>query len=155
MGEHSNDRLTDLLRDKGLKATKPRLVTLELMLNTDGHHSVEDIYQTVRRGRPHISMATVYRVLEDLASLKMIGYLRLGADKIYYERRTDPHRHAICRGCGEIRDIEPVRECLEECAPGHSTDGFRYDTTEVIFVGLCSRCQAAPATPHPDEAATA
>jgi len=153
MTEENSDRLVSILRDKGLKATKPRLVTLELMLSTDGHHSVEDIYQTVRRGRPHISMATVYRVLEDLASLKMIGFLRLGADKIYYERRTDPHRHAICRGCGEIRDIEPVRECLEECAPQRETEGFRYDTTEVIFVGLCSRCQAAPAPVHPDESA--
>ena len=153
MEEQTSERLVSILRDKGLKATKPRLVTLELMLDTDGHHSVEDIYQTVRRGRPHISMATVYRVLEDLATLKMIGYLRLGADKIYYERRTDRHRHSICRGCGDIRDIEPVRECLEECAPQQSTDGFRYDTTEVIFVGLCSRCQAAPAAAHPDEAA--
>jgi len=148
MNEENVEQLTNILRDNGLKATKPRLVTYELMLGTDRHMSVEDIYHTVREGRPHISMATVYRVLEDLAALKLIGFLRLGADKTYYERRTDPHRHAICRGCGEIRDIEPVRECLEECAPHQSSDGFRYDASEVIFVGLCSKCQESAVRPH-------
>ena len=86
-------------------------------------------------------MATVYRVLEELAERGLIGYLRLGADKTYYERRTDTHLHAICRRCGAIQDIEPVRQCIESCAPYRSATGFRYDASEVIFVGLCRDCQ--------------
>jgi Fe2+ or Zn2+ uptake regulation protein len=138
--------LSPVLRDTGLKATRPRMAILKLLRESDHQHfSVDDVYRAVRREHPRVSMATVYRVLEDLAIHRLIGYLRLGTDKTYYERRFDPHRHAICRGCGTIRDVEPVHECLEACIPQESKTGFRFDGTEVIFVGLCGDCQEKPA----------
>jgi Fur family ferric uptake transcriptional regulator len=141
-----NDDLLPVLRDTGLKATRPRIAILRLLRDSDHHHfSVDDVYRAVRKEEPRVSMATVYRVLEDLAERRLVGYLRLGTDKTYYERRADPHRHAICRSCGMIRDVEPVHECLEACISQESGNGFRFDGTEVIFVGLCSACQAKPA----------
>lgn len=141
----SYDDISPVLRDIGLKATRPRMAILKLLRETDHRHfSVDDVYRAVRREHPRVSMATVYRVLEDLAEHRLIGYLRLGTDKTYYERRSDPHRHAICRGCGMIRDVEPVHECLEACIPQESGNGFRFDGTEVIFMGLCAECQAKP-----------
>lgn len=137
------EQLSLVLRQQGLKATRPRLAALKLLRESDHRHfSVEDVYRDVRREHPRVSMATIYRVLEDLAAYKLVGFLRLGTDKTYYERRSDPHRHAICRGCGQIRDVEPVHECLEACVPQESNNGFRFDGTEVIFVGLCATCQA-------------
>lgn len=133
----------DQLRDKGLKATKQRMAALDLVSRLDGHRGVEQLYNLMRNnGQPRVSMATVYRVLEELADRGLIGYLRLGADKTYYESRTDAHLHAICRRCGTIQDIEPVRQCIESCAPYQSASGFRYDASEVIFVGLCRECQS-------------
>ena len=143
----NSEQLSLVLRQEGLKATRPRLAALKLLRESDHRHfSVEDLYREVRREHPRVSMATVYRVLEDLAAYKLIGFLRIGTDKTYYERRHDPHRHAICRGCGEIRDVEAVHECLEACVPQASSNGFRFDGTEVIFVGLCSACQTKSAT---------
>lgn len=143
----SSEQLSLVLRQEGLKATRPRLAALKLLRESDHRHfSVEDVYRDVRREHPRVSMATVYRVLEDLAAFKLVGFLRLGTDKTYYERRSDPHRHAICRSCGEIRDVEPVHECLEACVPQASSNGFRFDGTEVIFVGLCSACQTKAAS---------
>jgi len=146
MTTNTFEQLSTVLRQTGLKATRPRLAALKLLRESDSRHfSVEDVYREVRREHPRVSMATVYRVLEDLAGFKLVGFLRLGTDKTYYERRSDPHRHAICRGCGQIRDVEPVHECLDACVPAESNNGFRFDGTEVIFVGLCSDCQAKAA----------
>lgn len=147
--------LAGQLRDRGLKVTKQRVAALELVSRLNGHRGVEQLYNLMRNnGQPRVSIATVYRVLEELAERGLIGYLRLGADKTYYESRIDSHRHAICRRCGIILDIEPVRECIESCAPHEAPDGFRYDASEVIFVGLCRDCQVTDA-PSPEQESSA
>jgi Fe2+ or Zn2+ uptake regulation protein len=136
-------RLTEQLRDRGLKATGPRLAVLQLLERQPHHLSVDDVYRQVQAERPHVSVATIYRVLEDLAEHDIVGTLRLGGDRVHYELRSDRHNHAICKDCGHIQDIETVQDCGTACLPDRSAGGFSCDVAEVVFVGLCGSCRNA------------
>lgn len=138
-------RLSEQLRGRGLKATGPRLAVLQLLERLPEHLSVDEVYRKVLDDRPQVSVATIYRVLEDLAERGIIGTLRLGGDRVYYELRSDRHNHAICKDCGRIQDIESVRDCVSACLPDQSGDGFSCDAAEVVFVGFCGSCQTARA----------
>ena len=64
--------------------TRQRKVILEELLKQNAHPSADEIYQMVRRRMPRISLGTVYRNLEVLASMGKIQKLELsGALKRY------------------------------------------------------------------------
>jgi Fur family transcriptional regulator, stress-responsive regulator len=51
------------------------------------------------------------------------------------------YHHVVCRGCGEIADVDCAvgnAPCLDP-AQGH---GLQIDEAEVTFWGLCPDCQA-------------
>ena len=130
----------ELLRSRGLRVTRPRLAVLEV-LSGGGHLEVDEILQRVRQHLDSVSTQAVYDVLGALSRAGLSRRIEPAGSPARYEARAgDNHHHVVCRGCGEIADID----CAHGSAPCLDPDnahGFEVDEAEVTFWGLCPVCQ--------------
>lgn len=135
---------TELLRERGLRVTAPRLAVLTVVAEQP-HATAENVLAAVRRELPQVSVQGVYDVLHALTDAGLLRRIEPAGHPARYERRThDNHHHVVCRSCGALDDVD--------CAVGHapclvpsSTSGFAVDVAEVTFWGLCPRCRSAEA----------
>jgi Fur family ferric uptake transcriptional regulator len=131
----------ELLRQRGLRVTRPRLAVLQI-LDDGGHLDVDEITTRVRERLESVSTQAVYDVLGALARVGLARRIEPAGSPARYERRTgDNHHHVVCRGCGAVADVDCVvgeAPCLDPS----TTHGFVIDEAEVTFWGLCPPCQA-------------
>ncbi len=78
--------------------------------------------------------------LEALARHGLVHHLQPAGSPALYEATTRPHRHVVCRGCGEVVDVELTggEPSAIRPRPGH---GYDIDAVEITFWGLCPRCR--------------
>ena len=130
----------ELLRSRGLRVTRPRLAVLEV-LAAGGHLEVEEITQRVRQRLESVSTQAVYDVLGALSRAGLSRRIEPAGSPARYEARVgDNHHHVVCRGCGEIADVDCAvgsAPCLDPA----TAYGFEVDEAEVTFWGLCPTCQ--------------
>ncbi|MBF5028451.1 MULTISPECIES: Fur family transcriptional regulator [Micromonospora] len=131
----------ELLRSRGLRVTRPRLAVLDV-LSAGGHLEVDEITRRVRRRIDSVSTQAVYDVLGALSRAGLSRRIEPAGSPARYEARVgDNHHHVVCRGCGEIADVD----CAVGSAPcldPNVAHGFELDEAEVTFWGLCPACQS-------------
>jgi Fur family transcriptional regulator, stress-responsive regulator len=129
------------LRSRGLRVTRPRLAVLDVLAQ-GGHLEVDEIVTRVHDRLDSISVQAVYDVLGALARAGLARRIEPAGSPARYEARTgDNHHHIVCRGCGQVADVDCAvgqAPCLE----ASDTHGFELDEAEVTFWGLCPACQA-------------
>jgi Fe2+ or Zn2+ uptake regulation protein len=130
----------ELLRARGLRVTKPRLAVLEI-LTAGGHLEVDEIARHARARLDSVSTQAVYDVLGALSRAGLARRVEPAGSPARFEARVgDNHHHIVCRGCGEIADVDCAvgeRPCLNPS----TAHGFELDEAEVTFWGLCPKCQ--------------
>ena len=66
----NEEKVKDLLREKGLKVTSQRLMVLNILsAHGDEHLTVEEIYDLAKEESPEIGLATIYRTVQVLLEL--------------------------------------------------------------------------------------
>ncbi len=115
---------------------------LDSVQTAENHPTALEVYERVRKVRPRIGLATVYRVLHQLTELGRIKELGRDAESCRYDAHTERHDHAICTACGALLDI-PLDvhisgEALEVAA---QATGVVLAFHEVRIYGLCAACQ--------------
>jgi len=130
----------NLLRERGLRVTKPRLTVLEI-LSHGGHLEVEEITRQARSRLESVSTQAIYDVLGALARAGLARRIEPAGSPARYEARTgDNHHHIVCRSCGVIEDVD----CAVGSAPcldPNLSHGFDVDEAEVTYWGLCPACK--------------
>ncbi len=130
-------------KDQKHRMTHQRQVILEEVTKDPGHPTADEVYERVRKRLPRISMGTVYRNLDILASTGAISKIEPGLPQMRFDGKTRDHYHLTCVRCGKIEDaqIKPQDDTLAnlESALGLLTKygifGHKLD-----FVGLCKAC---------------
>jgi Fe2+ or Zn2+ uptake regulation protein len=132
----------ELLRSRGLRVTRPRLAVLEVLDTNPGHLDVEQITAQVRGRLDSVSIQAVYDVLGALSRAGLARRIEPAGSPARFERRAgDNHHHVVCRGCGEIADVDcAVGDA--PCLDPSQAHGYELDEAEVTFWGLCPACQA-------------
>jgi Fur family ferric uptake transcriptional regulator len=127
--------------------TRQRKVILEELLKQNAHPSADEIYQMVRRRMPRISLGTVYRNLEVLASMGKIQKLELSGALKRYDWNTNKHYHIRCVCCDRVDDapIAPLNQ-LENDLYGATV--FEIIGHNLEFTGLCPDCSKKAASNH-------
>jgi Fur family ferric uptake transcriptional regulator len=132
----------ELLKARGLRVTRPRLAVIEVLEARRGHLDVEEITTEVRARLDSVSVQAVYDVLGALSRAGLVRRIEPAGSPARFERRIgDNHHHVVCRGCGEIADVDcavGVAPCLDPS----DAHGYELDEAEVTFWGLCPTCQA-------------
>src|SRR5260370_40634404 len=117
-------------------------VVLEIVSSVHSHPTAQEVYEAVRKVRPGIGLATVYRILHDLTEQGYIKDIGPSEDGCRYDGHVSRHDHAVCTLCGALLDV-PVEitvpaEVLQEAA---QATGMELSSHEIRFYGLCSLCQ--------------
>ena len=131
---------------KRFRMTRQRRIILEELGRLYSHPTADEIYDTVRKRMPRISLGTVYRNLEILSQWGLAKKLELPGAPRRFDGSTEEHYHVRCVRCGEVEDvpIEPLGN-LEESIRG-STD-FEIIGHRLNFLGFCPSCRRAASEP--------
>jgi Fur family ferric uptake transcriptional regulator len=139
----SSDEVTlhESLRRAGLRVTAPRLAVLMAVLGEGQHRDAEAIADAARIRLGALSTQSVYDNLHVLEEAGLIRRIQPSGHPARFEARVgDNHHHIVCRRCGMTADVDcavGAAPCLEPSAD----HGFIVQEAEVIFWGLCPRCQ--------------
>ncbi len=126
--------------ERGLSVTPQRLAIIRTLLASENHPRAEDIYAAVRRKQPHISLATVHRILEQFCEVGEARKVTRLHDSARYDGHVGPHHHVVCVRCRLIRDIE-IPE-MDRFLDGRSSLGeFALLGCALEIDALCQRCQ--------------
>jgi Fur family peroxide stress response transcriptional regulator len=130
------------LRDSGHRITPQRLAIVKILAKSEGHPSVEDIFDQIKKDFPTMSLATVYR---NIVLIKSLGeVLELGfpdGSNRYDGNKPYPHPHVICTRCKKI--VDPDLESLDDMKKEVAAEThFKILNHRLDFFGLCSNCMA-------------
>ena len=89
-----------------LGLTKQRTAVLQVIRESEGHLTANEVFENARRILPSISFATVYNSLHYLKNESLIGEVTFGNDASRYDRNLTRHYHAICNDCGKLVDLD-------------------------------------------------
>ncbi|HUC35680.1 MAG TPA: hypothetical protein VMR97_01000, partial [Acidimicrobiales bacterium] len=56
-----------------------------------------------------------------------------------FDPNTDVHHHLVCTSCGKVRDLYADYSAVS--VPPGAGEGFEIGAAEVVFRGLCEKCQ--------------
>lgn len=143
----NEEKVKDLLREKGLKVTSQRLMVLNILsTHGDEHLTVEEIYDLAKEESPEIGLATIYRTVQVLLELHVIEKVTFDDGFARYELNGEEtgsghrHHHAICTQCGKVYFLETdLLDTLEKQV--FKSLGFEVTDHEVKLYGLCSACR--------------
>lgn len=143
----NEEKVKDLLREKGLKVTSQRLMVLNILsAHGDEHLTVEEIYDLAKEESPEIGLATIYRTVQVLLELHVIEKVTFDDGFARYELNGEEtgsghrHHHAICTQCGKVYSLgTDLLDTLEKQV--FESLGFEVTDHEVKLYGLCSACR--------------
>jgi len=135
-----HDRAEALVRDATMRATRPRIEVLAVLLAARcalTHHEIE---QRVRRALG-MDRVTIYRVLEWLVA-RGLAHRIAGDDRVWRfnaadgERARQRHAHFKCNDCGEVTCLQTAVAAPKVPLPA----GYRSQDVELTVKGLCAGC---------------
>ena len=133
---------TEKLRENTLKVTPQRIAMLE-EIEAAGHIDVDALYEILRMSFPSISLATVYKNVNQMYELNILEVIKVPNHKQQYEIAKEPHIHLACDACGSVMDMHQcIGELMESAESG---SGYRLNHSSVVLNGICPSCQAKSA----------
>ena len=125
---------------KPLRMTRQRQVIVEEMKKTAYHPTADEVYEMARKRLPRVSLGTIYRNLEVLASEGVIRKVETEGSQKRFDGNPEPHYHIRCSKCGALEDVRvqwmpPLEDFLKD-SQGYEIRGWRLE-----FVGLCPLCR--------------
>jgi Fur family peroxide stress response transcriptional regulator len=135
------DQMLSKLKDHDFRITPQRLAVLKVLAASEGHPSVERIYESVSSQFPTTSIATIYKTVALLKQENEVIEISFPDGSNRYDgNKPYPHPHLICTRCKKI--IDPDLSSLEDLAKEVIKEtGFQITTHRLDFFGLCRECQ--------------
>ncbi|HEX3027280.1 MAG TPA: Fur family transcriptional regulator [Clostridia bacterium] len=140
----ANDRPgRNVLLQKGVKSTKQRLAVIESLSGSESPLSAQEIFIRIRTGFQHLSLSTVYRILEVLKNAGIVektGLMEGGG--ALYELNSEVHKHnLICVKCHKIIPIEGCPLGIYESNLEQRT-GYKISGHKLEVYGICPKCRS-------------
>lgn len=135
------DQMLSKLKDHNFRITPQRLAVLKVLAASEGHPSVEKIYESVRGEFPTTSIATIYKTVALLKQIdELIEISFPDGSNRYDGNKPYPHPHVICTQCKKIidPDLSSLKDLTKEVA---EETGFQILAHRVDFFGVCRECQ--------------
>lgn len=94
-----------VLRDRGLRYSRPRESILCYMAGGGRHESAESLHQALRDRGEDLSLSTVYLNLGVLVGAGLLREFVGARGEALYDGNVEPHYHLICSDTGEVVDV--------------------------------------------------
>lgn len=120
-----------------MKYSRQRELVREAVEKSSIHPTADEVYQEVRKREPTISLATVYRNLNQLSENHLIRRVVVPGDSDHFDHTLKEHEHMICTKCGCVVDIWPKSSLWEYFSGMEEAQITGYDLT---LYGICKTC---------------
>lgn len=120
--------------------SKQREIILDTLKNNVVHPTAEYIYEILKKEDSKISLATLYRNLNQLAENGIIKKIDGLESSSHYDHNTQAHYHFICDNCKKVFDVscgiapDIVKKIEDET-------GFIVSSHDIIIHGICKNCK--------------
>jgi Fur family transcriptional regulator, ferric uptake regulator len=130
------------LRKNGFRITKPREEILKLFFEHKGDNlDATEIKEKLEERGVDMDMATVYRNLEMLFSLKIIHKSNFTHQHAHYGLTHQYEIHFICKECGTISELPLVENENLLRMINNLGDDFTTESISIEIYGTCKRCR--------------
>ncbi|NCB30946.1 MAG: transcriptional repressor [Clostridia bacterium] len=120
--------------------SKQRELVLSAVRETHGQHPTADmLYAAIREKSPSVSLATVYRNLNQLVDAEQIARISIPGSADRFDPVADGHSHLLCKNCGAVVDI-PYDALPDLFAPVQKATGCQVESYGMVFYGRCPHC---------------
>ena len=135
-----------LLKEKNLSNTGSRKRILEILIQSNGPLSAQEIYQVLLKEEVNCNESTVYRNLQKFLENDLVQTFTLNDGIARYEFKKSPddhHHHIVCLKCKKMRclDLCKIEDYFEELI---KKQDFIPISHNLEFYGLCKSCSTAP-----------
>lgn len=121
------------------KHSRQRDAILEELCSRCDHPTAEELYFSLKKSLPSLSLGTVYRNLNMLADDGVILKIE-GGSSDRFDGNSKNHYHFRCTDCGKVSDVPmALIEGIEQQAQNFA-DGSVI-SHQIVFSGVCSECQ--------------
>lgn len=114
-------KLTDALRDAGVRITRQRAALLSVLAEAEDHPEATELQRRAEEAVPGISLSTVYRTLTELETRGVILRHQFEGRPAQFEHsETHHHDHMIDVDSGEVMEFanERIERLQAEIAEG-------------------------------------
>ena len=123
-----------------MRITNQREIILQELKRLKSHPTADELYEIVKKRLPRISLATVYRNLEQMSDAGIIKKVEYGGRQKRFDGNLSPHDHIHCIRCGRVADVltrtdRDLRSFIIDAS------GFKVIDDHVEFIGICPDCQ--------------
>lgn len=130
-----------LLKSKELKATPQRISVLK-ELDKKTHPTIDDLYDSLKKENPSMSLATVYKNLAMLKEKGVVIEVNVADGKMRYDIYSKSHIHVVCSSCGAIEDSDYDQNLFDYQAALEEKQKIHIVRMDVIAsVSHCRFCQ--------------
>jgi Fur family transcriptional regulator, ferric uptake regulator len=138
-----SDDSIKVIKERGYRLTPQRQIILDILQETGGHYTPEEVYQRVQTKSSAINRTTVYRTLDFLVRLGLVSTAHVQGNQVIYELASEhPHHHLVCQSCDHIEmiDHEMIATLFSDL---EERSGFKISTDHLVLFGICPDCRAA------------
>ena len=129
----------DILKEAGLKSTKPRMLVLTILSKSSLPLTAEDIYFSLKKER--INLSTIYRTLNSFESVGIVKKeINQNKENAFILLSHDDRHVLVCVKCKKVVPLEgcPYHEANEEL---ENKTGFTIQDHNMEIYGVCPDCQ--------------
>ncbi|SHG39708.1 Fur family transcriptional regulator, ferric uptake regulator [Thermosyntropha lipolytica DSM 11003] len=128
------------IASRGYKITPPRRLILKVMEEKKVPLTAEDIAREIKKERPEISLATVYRNLNLLVEMDLVNKFHGGGEAALYQLSWEHEHYMICLICGKVINLTfcPLKEEINDVALQYD---FMIKSHYFQINGYCGACK--------------
>ena len=129
-----------------MRHTKLKDLIIQALRELDGlHPTAEVVHDHLRKNNPRLSLATVYRNLNQFAKNGRILKVEFPGEPARYDLDASQHLHALCSECHEVIDLPTVQvnsllTAIEDRLT--ATAGIEVTSFDLLIYGRCPDCLA-------------
>lgn len=120
-----------------MKYSRQRELIFNVVAEHKVHPSADEIYDILKKDNPNLSLATVYRNLNQLADNNEILKVQIPGQKDRFDCALHEHYHFVCNKCKSVYDVDKksLPAPFNETIDGHSISSF-----DLTLNGICKNC---------------
>jgi Fur family transcriptional regulator, ferric uptake regulator len=143
MSSDWSDQALAALRAAGYRGGGARRTVVDHLGAQTCCRSAQEIHDSIDAAGGRVGIASVYRVLDSLAELRLVQRVDIGDGIARYEPAHaggDHHHHLVCDDCGKV---EPFADASLEVALERVAGRLGYDVAghDVVLRGACAECR--------------
>ncbi len=135
-----SEKIMRVIEDNEYRRTASRQAIVDVLVESEGHITADNLAEKVRKQAPRVGRMTVYRTLDLLCELGVVRPIYQGTGAAHYILMDKgSHHHLICNRCHDVIEFD---ECVADAVIEQVSKQFDFHISSHLLElhGLCENC---------------